>query len=391
MRIAYLDCFAGMCGNMALGAVISAGVSPAWLKAQVKRVVPGFRLAVAESSRRGIRGVHVRVEYAKKGQPHRRLGDIERMIGASGLSERVRERSAMVFGRLAAAEAKVHGMGREEVHFHEVGAVDAIVDVVGTVAGLERLGIEELVCSPLPMSGGEVECAHGTLPVPAPATLELLRERGAPVRGSALEAELVTPTGAALATTLADSFGPMPAMTLTALGVGLGDRELPDRPNLLRLILGERLGAGDSVIQLEAGIDDMPAEHFDFLMDRLHEAGALEVMLVPAQMKKNRPGTLVRVLVREDQQLMVQAALFNHSSTLGVRSCRVHRAVLDRESALVKTRFGPVRIKRAGRPDGSLRVHVEYDDLKAAAEKAGTSLAAVEAAALAAWRKQGEK
>jgi hypothetical protein len=294
----------------------------------------------------------------------------------------VREKSVEVFRRLAAAEGEVHGIAPGEVHFHEVGAVDAIVDVVGSVAGLARLGLDEFVCSALPMSGGEVKCAHGTLPVPAPATLELLRRRNVPVRGVPVEAELVTPTGAALVTTLAAGFGPMPPMTVTAVGVGLGDRDLGDRPNLIRLIVGERAGAGEALIQLEAAIDDMPAEHFDYLIDRLHAAGALEVLLVPAQMKKNRPGTLVRVLAEPGRQAAVQAEMFTHSTTLGVRAWEVGRASLPRRSATVKTAYGPIKVKIASRPGAGETVHLEYDELKRAASAAGASLAAVERAAL---------
>jgi uncharacterized protein (TIGR00299 family) protein len=320
MKIAYVDCFAGVSGNMMLGALLGAGVSPAWLRSTVKKVIAGARLSVKDGERKWIHGTHVQVDFSPRGQPHRGLRDIEKMISQSGLPESVRDRSRAVFRRLADAEAKVHGITPDEVHFHEVGAVDAIVDVVGTVAGLDRLGVDEIWCSALPMSGGEVKCAHGILPVPAPATLELIAGRGVPVRGVPVDAELVTPTGAALVTTLADRFGPMPAMTVTGLGVGLGDRDLPDRPNLMRLIVGETRGEAESLLQLEAAIDDMTAEHFDFLMDRLHAAGALEVLLVPAQMKKNRPGTLVRVLAGPLSQAAVQAELFNHSTTLGVRS-----------------------------------------------------------------------
>jgi pyridinium-3,5-bisthiocarboxylic acid mononucleotide nickel chelatase len=391
MRIAYFDCFSGVSGNMLLAAVLDAGVSTAWLRSVVKKVAPSARLVVKEDRRHGMRGVHVRVDYPHQGQPHRHLGDIKKIIAHSGLPESVRERSIAVFGRLAEAEAAVHGAPLEHVHFHEVGAVDAIVDVVGTVAGLDRLGVGAAVCSVLPMSGGEVECAHGTLPVPAPATLELLLRRGAPVRGTPIAAELVTPTGAALVTTLAGDFGPMPAMTVTGVGVGLGDRELPERPNLMRLILGERFAGDDTVIQLEAAIDDMPAEHFDFLLDRLHAAGALEVLLVPAQMKKNRPGTLVRVLVASCSQNRVQTELFNHSTTLGVRSFEVSRAVLPRKIETVDTAHGKVRVKVADRPDGSERVHVEYDDLQQAALVSGKGMERIEAEVLAAWRKKRGK
>jgi uncharacterized protein (DUF111 family) len=223
---------------------------------------------------------------------------------------------------------------------------------------------------------GEVQCAHGTLPLPAPAVMELLK--GVPVRPRALDTELVTPTGAALAVTLSSSFGPMPAMKVEAIGSGLGDREIPGRPNLMRLVIGETMAPAATVLQIEAAIDDMSPEHYDFLMDRLLEAGALEVLFIPAQMKKNRPGTMVRALAEAEAADRVEAALFNHSTTLGVRRCEVARAVLPRHSVTVPTPFGNLAAKIAERPDGTARVHPEYDQVKRAAEKAGVSLQTVE-------------
>ena len=386
MRVAYLDCYSGICGNMALAAVIDAGVSPRWIKEMVSRVVPDFRLQVSRQTRQGLAGVHARVDYPKKGQPPRRLRDIGKLIRKSGLSPAVQEKSLAVFQRLAEAEAKVHRRQPDQVHFHEVGAVDAMVDVVGTVAGLDRLGIRDLFCSPLPLAGGEVQCAHGLLPLPAPAVLELVV--GVPVKGVPGEAELVTPTGAALAVTLATSFGPLPAMRIERTGIGLGDRDLSPRPNLLRLMIGERLSAGEELIQFEAAIDDMPGEYFGYLMDKLLEAGALEVLLVPAQMKKNRPGTLVRVLGRAEQRQALLSTFFAHSTTLGVREYEVSRAVLPRESLWVETEYGKIRVKVAGRPDGTRRYHPEYDDLKRAAQKSGVGLSRVAGAALEVLQKR---
>lgn len=389
MRAAYLDCFSGISGNMALAALIDAGVPARWLRETVKKVVPDHRLVVKQAMRCGIGGVHVRVTYNKKAQPHRRLSHIVKMIRAGALAEPVRERSIEVFKKLAEVEAKVHRIDLQQVHFHEVGAVDAIVDVVGTVAGLHRLGIDELSCSPLPLSGGEVECAHGTLPLPAPAVMELVK--GIPIKGVAGEVELVTPTGAALAVTLAGSFGPMPQMRVETVGVGLGDRELDGRPNLLRLIVGESMSIGQSMVQFEAAIDDMNAEHFDFLMERLHEAGALEVLLVPAQMKKNRPGTLVRALAGPENRERVQGAFFSHSTTLGVRMWEVGRTVAARESLTVKTPYGKVRVKKARQPDGGYTQKPEYDDLKRSAKNSGTSLRTVERAVWEALNKPATK
>jgi len=375
-RIAYLDCFSGVAGDMLLGAVIDAGVPAAWVRKTVKNVVPQFTLSVKKAKSGGLGGALVKVGYKKSGQPRRGLSQIEKMIRNSGLPGPVVEKSVAVFTRLAEAEAKVHRVGLSHIHFHEVGAVDAIVDVVGTIAGLHRLAIEDMVCSPLPMGGGEIECAHGILPSPAPATLELIR--GVPVHGVDLDAELVTPTGAALATTLASSFGAMPAMTVNDIGVGIGHHDLGPRPNLARLIVGEAVGGADRAVQIEAAIDDMPPERFDFLMDRLHRAGALEVMFIPAQMKKNRPGTLVRALAPAGSWEAVAAELFNHSTTLGVRTHEVFRSTLERRTVGVSTPLGKARVKLARRPDGSVRRHVEYDDLKRMAERSGKSIEEVE-------------
>jgi len=386
MRAAYFDCFSGISGNMALAAVIDAGVSPALIRADVRKVIPDFRLAVKKDERGHLAGTHVRVQFNPQGQPERRLAQIQKMIVQSRLAEPVRRQSLLVFQRLAAAEAKVHHSTPEKIHFHEVGAVDAIVDVVGTVAGLHRLGINRVVCSPLPLSGGEVECAHGILPLPAPAVMELVR--GVPIKGMPGDTELVTPTGAALATTLADSFGPMPSMMVEKIGTGLGDRDLHGRPNIMRLMVGELATEGETVFQIEAAIDDMSAEHFDFLMEKLHAAGALEVLFLPAQMKKNRPGTMVRALVGAEAREKAIAVFFNHSTTLGVRYYEVLRSALPRQSLTVSTPFGQVKVKLAKRPDGGLRSHLEYDDLKRAALRSGVSLERVEKAAREALRRR---
>jgi hypothetical protein len=388
-RLAYLDCFSGIAGNMLLGAIVDAGVSPRLIAAAARRVVKDFRLQVTDAARGHLGGKLVRVAVGKNREPERRLPEIERLISASGLPPTVVARSLAVFRRLAAAESRVHRVRPEEVHFHETGAVDAMVDVVGSVAGLFALGVDAVFCSPLPLAGGEVECAHGRLPLPAPAVLELLA--GVPVKGVAGEGELVTPTGAALAVGLASGFGPLPAMTIERTGVGLGSRDDHQRPNLMRLIVGRAFGAAETVVQLEAAVDDMPGEHFDFLLERLHAAGALEVLLIPAQMKKNRPGVLVRALCPPADRAAVRDALLNHSTTLGVREHEAARTVLPREIRTVATRYGRVRVKLALRPDGSRRRHPEYDDLKRAAAAAGVSLSEVEREALAALRaEEGE-
>jgi pyridinium-3,5-bisthiocarboxylic acid mononucleotide nickel chelatase len=378
-RACYLDCFSGVSGNMMLGAVIDAGVNPRWLRPQIKKVISDFQLLVKEDVRSNIGGTHVKVKFKKEGQPHRGLNDILKMIDKSGLNPDIIKNSKKVFRKLAEAEAKVHRIPANKVHFHEVGAVDAIVDVVGSVAGLHKLGADEIICSALPVTAGEVCCCHGTLPLPAPAVMELVK--GVPVKGLPGETELVTPTGAALAVTLSMYFGPMPSMIIKEVGTGLGDRDIAGRPNIMRVVVGEKMTRGDVSIQLETVIDDMVPEHFDLLMDRLHEAGALEVVLVPSQMKKNRPGTLVRVLSAPENRDQVVEEIFNNSTTLGIREFEVNRTVLDRKIISVKTAYGNIKVKLAMRPDGTVRTHPENDDVKKAAEKNKVSMEKVSRAA----------
>lgn len=363
---------------MALAAVIDAGVSPQWLRQTLRRMIPDFRLEVRRELRGSLYGVHLRVVPGERRPRERNLAAISARIRRSGLPAEITTKSLEVFQRLAAAEAKVHHCPVSEVHFHEVGAVDAMVDVVGTVAGLFRLGVQTISASPLPLGRGQVRCRHGVLPLPSPAVLELLA--GVPVTGVEETAELVTPTGAALVVGLASAFGPWPPMKMEKIGVGLGDHQLKSRPNLLRLILGETVSSAAELLQLEAAIDDMPAERFDFLMEQLQAAGAVEVLLVPAQMKKNRPGTLVRALLPPERREAVIEAFFRHSTTLGVRAFPVSRAALPRQQITVRTAYGRLRVKTAVSPEGDLRYHPEYDDLKAAARKAGVSLTVVEKA-----------
>ena len=378
-KTCYLDCFSGISGNMMLGAVIDAGVSPRWLRSQIKNVVSDFQLSVKDQTRSHIGGTYVNVKFKEEGQPHRKLSDIEKMIDNSGLHPDIINNSKKVFRNLAKAEAKVHRIPVNQVHFHEVGAVDAIVDVVGSVAGLHKLGVDEIICSPLPVTGGEVCCCHGNIPLPAPAVLELVK--GVPVKGLPGEVELVTPTGAALAVSLSIYFGPMPTMVIKEVGTGLGSRDIKDRPNIMRVVIGEKLTKGEVSIQLETAIDDMNPEYFDFLMDKLHDAGALEVAFIPSQMKKNRPGTLVRVLSAPNNRDKVVEELFNHSTTLGIREFEVSRTVLTRKFMSVKTPYGNIKVKLANRPDGTVRIHPENDDVKKAAKNNGVSMEKVERAA----------
>ncbi len=351
--LAYLDCFSGVSGDMLLGALVDAGLRPDDLLAELAKLsVGGYRLEVARTRRAGLAASHATVSLEEE-QPHRRLADIIDLIEGSKLPPDDRERGSAVFRRLASAEARVHGVEPEAVDFHEVGAVDAIVDVVGAVVGLRLLGIESLYCSALPAGGGWAKGAHGRLPVPAPATLALLAEGGAPlVAGPDPEAELVTPTGAALVTTLARF--ERPAMAVRAVGYGAGALDLGTRPNVLRLWLGDALeGRSATMLLMETNIDDMNPELYAYAQERLFEVGAADVWFVPIQMKKNRPGVLLSVLCPVEREDAVVDVLLSETSTLGVRVREVSRHEAQREKLEFGSSLGPavVKVKRLhGRP-----------------------------------------
>lgn len=388
--IAYLDCFSGVSGDMLLGALLDAGLSFEDLRADLARLpLGGYDLRAERVVKRGIAGTQFSVEVGHE-HAHRGLREILDLIADSGLPEQVTQPARQVFARLAEAEAKVHQRPVEEVHFHEVGAVDAIVDVVGACCALHRLRVTELHASPLPLGGGWVKAAHGRLPVPAPATAELVR--GVPSYGGPVEAELVTPTGAALVTTLARSFGPMPAMTVRAVGWGAGRRELP-HPNLLRLFLGEPAGLEarprqQTLALLEANVDDMNPELLGHLMDRLFAAGALDVFYTPILMKKSRPATLISVLAEPAQAAGLTELVFRESTTLGVRRSEVARVCLERESREVETPYGRVRVKVGLLGKEAITASPEYEDCRRLAEASGAPLKAVYDAARAAYLAQ---
>jgi uncharacterized protein (TIGR00299 family) protein len=368
MKIAYLDCFSGIAGDMLLGALLDAGLPEETLRRDLARLgVPGYELDISQVQRHGLRATHLQVRMTEA-PTARHLPDILGLIEDSDLDAAVKERAAAVFHRLAVAEGKVHGTPPDSVHFHEVGAVDAIVDVVGAAAGLAALGIERLACSPLPLGRGWVQSAHGRLPVPAPATAELVR--GIPTWAGDAEAELVTPTGAALVTTLADEFGAMPPMTVSAVGYGAGTREL-DSPNVLRLFIGE--GAAqvgrDRVAVLETNIDDMNPEIFDHVMERLLSAGALDVFLTPIAMKKNRPATLLTVLAEPAGREALLEIIFRETTTLGVRCAEMERRCLARESIEVETPWGAVGVKLGRLGDEVVTVAPEYEDCRRVARE----------------------
>lgn len=381
--LAYFDCFAGISGDMTLGALVDLGLPLEKLEAELRRLpLEGFALAAERCQRNGITGCRVRVETRESGHHHRRFGHIRELIQASPLAEGVKRRALAIFRALAEAEAGIHGCAPEEVHFHEVGGVDAMVDIVGAAIGVEHLGITSVVVSPIPTGRGFVDCQHGRLPVPAPATLALLK--GAPVVGTDVAMEMTTPTGAAIATTLAAAYGGMPPMRVRGIGYGAGTRELPDRPNLLRIVLGEPMepavGLEDTVSLLETVIDDMNPELFGYLMERLFEDGALDVGWVPVQGKKGRPASLVQVLCRPEAREGIIRRILQETTTGGVRYGDVRRRVLPREAVQVETDLGVVTAKCFTGVDGARRLMPEFEVCRAIARERGLPLRDVYAA-----------
>ena len=375
MKTAYLDCFSGISGDMLVGALLDAGVELRLLEEALDGLgLSGIRLEARKEGRNHLHGTRFLVHVDEAAQPERSHRDIQTLIGKSRLRDRVKSRSLEVFQALAEVEAHIHDCPVAEVHFHEVGAADSIVDIVGAVTGVEALGLERLVCSPLPLGSGFVESRHGTIPVPAPATLALLK--GVPVEDAGLESETVTPTGAALVRVLSDGFGPLPPMTPEGVGYGVGSRDLPDRPNLLRIVLGESApeARSDAVVLLEANLDDSPPEWTGYLVERLFEAGALDVWLVPVQMKKNRPGVLVQAVVRPGDRDRLADVILRESTTLGVRFQVMKRRVLERETVELESPWGPLTVKRARGTDGVWRVLPEYEACRRVAREQGVAL-----------------
>ncbi len=402
MRIAYLDCFSGISGDMFLAALADAEPSLAGvLQKTVAALKVGAQLEISRVNRSGIvatkvdvvvagekdtpRHLHHPQHYAPPGHrpsrrdagatPTRGLQDIRKIIAAAAISDRAKQTAITIFEALGAAEAKIHNISPDEVHFHEVGAVDAIVDIVGAAVGAEALGVDEWVCSPLNVGGGTVTCAHGRLPVPAPATVELLQD--APVYSSGIEAELVTPTGAAIVSVLARRFASFPAMKIVASGYGAGAREFPGHANVLRLTVGEailatanwQLATGESpaeetVVVLEANLDDMTPQVFGYVMERALAAGALEVFATPVQMKKSRPGMMLTVLAKPEDAAQLARLIFSETTTLGVRMREERRRCLPRRHVTVQTRWGEVRMKVASLNGTVANCAPEYEDCR---------------------------
>lgn len=381
MRTLYFDCFAGASGNMILGALIAAGVDPAELKAELGKLkLPDFELNVEKVDRSGISSTHVGVRIPDE-KKHRHLPEIERIINESSLSPTVRDRSLAIFRHLAEAEAAVHGIAVEKVHFHEVGALDAIIDIVGSCIGFEFLGIEQFACSKIHVGSGFVEMEHGKFPVPPPAVAELLR--GIPFYSTEITGELITPTGAAVISTLCESYGQIPELKLEVSGYGAGTRKYEKFPNVLRVMIGESKSVSretmtDTLSLLETNIDDLSPQLLGHFMDRAFEEGALDCWFTSIQMKKNRPATLVSVLCRAADEQKFLNLFYRETSTIGVRVQSVERHSLERTIEKIETEFGEISMKTAYAGNEAVNRKPEFEDLKAAAAAHGVSAKQVE-------------
>ncbi|MEN6494943.1 MAG: nickel pincer cofactor biosynthesis protein LarC [Thermoguttaceae bacterium] len=381
MKIAYLDCASGISGDMTLGALIDAGVELEALNVAIGSLgLPGLRLVAEEVRKRGFRATQVTVAHEHE-HAHRHLHHIVEMIDRSRLTDRQKDLARRIFHRLAEAEAKVHGTTVEKVHFHEVGAADSIGDIVGAAVGWDLLGVERIVASSVPTGTGKITIAHGIMSVPAPATAELLK--GIPLAESSIPHELTTPTGAAILATLADSFGPVPAMKIERIGCGAGQRDLDEQPNLLRLLVGETVDDvdRDTVWVLETNLDDMSGELIGYTTTRLLDAGALDVYTTAIQMKKNRPGVKLTVLCRASEVETMDAILFAETTTLGVRRWPASRHVLERRPHQVQTAWGLIEGKLGWPPGGKPRFAPEYESCRALAAQHGVPLHVVYEAA----------
>ena len=395
MKFAYLDGSSGISGDMFLAVLIDAGAPLEALRRELDKLALGaYDFQCTRTMRSGLAANRVEIQAPEK-QPHRHLSHIRGLIEGAALSSAVTSRALKAFERLAEVEAKLHNTTVEKVHFHEVGAVDAIIDIVGTCVGMELLEVSELVCSPLNVGGGHVEAAHGTLPVPAPATAELLK--GIPTYSSGVQGELVTPTGAALVATLANGFGPLPPMKVAGIGYGAGEKDFHGHPNIARLFVGERtegvparphLPGSEAISVIEANVDDMSPQLYGYFLDQALAAGALDVTCTSAQMKKNRPGLTISILCEPEKCDALAQLLFAQTTTIGVRIHEARRKVLDRESVRVETAYGAVQVKVARCHGKVVNAAPEFEDCKRLATEKSVPLKQVIAAAEAAYLQQ---
>jgi len=403
MKLAYFDCFSGISGDMTLGALVDAGCAVEHLRAELRGLqVPGWELTAEKVWKNGMAATYVKVKTEDQSK-HRSLSTILEILEKSQLAPVVRQRAAAIFRKLGEAEARVHDVPVEKIHFHEVGAVDAIVDIVGACIGFHALGIERFACSALNVGGGTAKMAHGVLPVPAPATANLLQ--GKPTYSNGVQKELVTPTGAAIVATLCDRFGPQPAMSVSAIGYGAGTADLEGQPNVVRIMVGEEagvakseekdaqvgvpvlLGFAEEIAVIEANLDDMNPQIYGYFLEKALGAGALDVYTTPVQMKKNRPGTLLTVLCKPQDTDALMALIFAETTTFGARTYRAQRRVLPREWVSVATDFGDVRIKVSRVNGRILHVAPEFEDCRKLAVEKNVPLQRVIAAAMRSYEK----
>ncbi|MEX0982857.1 MAG: nickel pincer cofactor biosynthesis protein LarC [Bacteroidales bacterium] len=373
MKIAYFDCFSGIAGDMLIASLLDAGLDFAYLENEVAKLGLGkVNLKNRKLVKQNISSTYFEVEYEDQ-HHHRHLKDLNNLVENRGLPEDIVEKAKKVFLSIAEAEARIHDMPLEKVHFHEVGAIDTIVDVVCALLGFKKLGIEKVVCSPLNVGSGFVTFSHGKFPVPAPATAEILRN--IPTYSTNSQGELVTPTGAAVITTLADSFGDMPSMMVESIGYGAGTKDF-EHPNVLRVYIGKALGSQEmeEIIVIETNIDDMNPQFYEPVMEKLFREGALDVFFTPIQMKKNRPATKLTVLSKTGDEKKLTSILLKETTSLGVRMRKESRMILERESIKIQTPYGEVNMKISGLKGEVYHRNIEYEDLRRISSETGESL-----------------
>ncbi len=375
MKIAYFDCSSGISGDMILGALVDAGAPFDKLKEGLSQLnLEGYSISANTVLKKGVKATKVDVVIEGPDLPGRPLKDLREIISDSKLDSEIKAKSLSIFQRLAEAESVVHNCPVEDVHFHEVGHIDTIVDIVGSVYAFNMLGIDKVISSPIDTGSGSVKMSHGLFPIPAPVTAELLKD--VPVYSSGVERELTTPTGAAIITTFASSFQPLPQMTFSKIGYGAGGWELSEKPNVLRVFIGEDIDvySTDEVCVIETNIDDMNPQVYEYLMDRLFEAGALDVYITPAVMKKSRPAQILSVIAKNEKIRDLKELIFRETTTIGVRVRRMSRFVLTREMKEVRLPYGKVRVKVSGNRNGVYSVVPEYEDCKTLAMETGLPL-----------------
>ncbi len=388
MRIAYFDCFSGISGDMFLGAMVDAGLDLADLERELRKLpLEGWELSARDVKRHAIAATKVDVEDNSGEHAHRGLSDIAKIVQGSSLDDEIKGASMRIFTRLADAEAAAHRVPREQIHFHEVGAIDSIVDTVGAATAVHLMGIEEVYASPIPGGRGFVKCAHGLMPLPAPGTMELLK--GVPIQPSDVEKELVTPTGAAIIATLASGFGGIPRMTVDAIGYGAGGRDLEAQPNMLRALIGMKAGQGggglaDSITIVQTNIDDQSPEAFGYVLELLMKRGALDAYFTPIMMKKGRPAYQLSILCRHEDAKVLSALILEHTTTFGVRMWEASRSMLSREYHTVDTSYGVVTVK-VGMAGNVQKIAPEFDDCRRLAEESDAPIRDVYDAAVRAY------